>query len=251
MDIGGNIILVTGGATGIGFALARKFVEAGSEVIICGRRAAKLKAAKRETPTLHIKQCDVSVESDRREMLRWTAKHFSGLNVLVNNAGIQRSIDYTSPKAAKPLYAKDDEVSINLGAQIRLCAMFLPRLLKLKKAAIVNVSSGLAFVPMAATPVYCATKAGIHSFTLSLRHQLRGTAVQIFEAAPPTTDTELDKSFAGEAENEYRGTTPEAVAAAIIEGMKSDTKEIRIGQAQGLYEASLSDPQAIFNRLNS
>ncbi len=113
-----------------------------------------------------------------------------------------------------------------------------------------NISSGLGFVPIATMPVYCAIKAAIHSFTISLRHQLRETSVRVFEAVPPTTDTELDASFAGEEEQAYRGISPQEVAAAIIEGVKADKQEILIGQAQGLYQAALRDPEAIFKQLN-
>jgi uncharacterized oxidoreductase len=159
-------------------------------------------------------------------------------------------MDFTSPRVMKLLSSKDDEVAINFAAPIRLCALFTPILLKRKKAAIVNISSGLAFVPIAMTPVYCATKAAIHSFTISLRHQLRDTSVRVFEAAPPTTDTELDQSFAGAQEQAYRGISPQEVAAAIIEGMKADKEEIIVGEAQGLYQAALRDPEAIFKQLN-
>ena len=242
MDIGGNTILITGGGTGIGFALAEKFVNAGSEVIVCGRRKNKLRLAKQRIPTLHIRQCDVSIESERKSLLRWTTTRFPNFNMLINNAGIQRQMDFTSPK--------DDEITINLAATIRLCALFTPILLKKKSAAIVNISSGLAFVPIAMMPVYCATKAAIHSFTNSLRHQLKDTSVRVFEASPPTTDTELDESFAGEEKQEYRGISPQEVAARIIEGMKADKEQIIVGEAQGLYQAALRDPEAIFKQLN-
>ena len=206
--------------------------------------------AKAKLPTVHTRECDVSVESERRSLLRWTTTHFPDLNVLINNAGIQRQMDFTSPTVAKPLSPKDDEVTINLAAQIRLCALFTPTLLKRKKAAIVNISSGLAFVPIATMPVYCATKAAIHSFTISLRHQLRNTTVRVFEAVPPTTDTKLDESFAGEAEEAYRGISPQEVATGIMEGIKAGKEEIFLGQAQGLYQAALRDPAAIFKQLN-
>lgn len=251
MEIGGNTVLITGGATGIGFALAERFVSEGSEVIVCGRRKSKLKIAKRKLPAVHIIRCDVSLEPERKKLLGFISARFPALNVLVNNAGIQRSIDYNSSGVARPLSFRNDEVSINLGAPVRLCALFVPRLLRRKRAAIVNISSGLAFVPMAVTPVYCATKAAIHSFTVSLRHQLRDTSVRVFEAAPPTTDTELDRSFAGEQEQAHRGIGPQKVAKAIIEGLKADTEEIIVGEAQGLYRAALRDPKAIFNKLNS
>jgi uncharacterized oxidoreductase len=195
-------------------------------------------------------RCDLATEPERKRLLTWVTKNFPDLNVLVNNAGIQRKIIFTSPNVARPTRLKDDEVAINLAAYIRMCALFTPKLMRKRKAAILNISSGLAFVPIASMPVYCATKAAIHSFTRSLRRQLRDTSVRVFEAAPPTTDTELDKSFAGEEENAYRGVTPREVATAIIEGMKADKGEIIIGQAQGLYQASMEDPEAIFNRLN-
>jgi len=250
LDVSGNTVLITGGATGIGFALAEKFVNAGSVVIVCGRRKSKLQAAKRKLPTIHVRQCDVSVESERRSLFRWVAARFPDLNVLVNNAGIQRQMDFTSPTVTKPLSSKDDEVTINLASAIRLCALFTPFLMKRRNAAIVNISSGLAFVPIAMMPVYCATKAAIHSFTVSLRHQLRQTSVRVFEAVPPTTDTELDASFAGEEEQAYRGISPQEVAAGIMEGIKADKAEILVGEAQGLYQASLRDPETIFKQLN-
>jgi uncharacterized oxidoreductase len=141
-------------------------------------------------------------------------------------------------------------VGINLTACIRLCALFAPKFLRRKEAAIVNISSGLAFVPIAAMPVYCATKAAIHSFTTSLRHQLRGSSVRVFEAVPPTTDTELDASFAGEGEEAYRGISPSEVATAIAKGVESDQEQILVGQAEWLYGESLRDPTAAFQRLN-
>ena len=242
--------MITGGATGIGFALAEKFVSAGSKVIVCGRRKSKLEAARQKLPNLHVRQCDISLESERRSLLRWTRARFPNLNILVNNAGIQRQVDFTSPAAIKNPSPKDDEVTINLAAPIRLCVLFIPELLKRRNAAIVNVSSGLAFVPMAMTPIYCATKAATHSFTLSLRHQLRKTSIRVFEAVPPTTDTELDATFAGEQEQAYRGISPQEVAGAIMNGMNGDREEILIGEAQGLYQAALRDPKDIFNKLN-
>lgn len=249
LKIEGNTVLITGGATGIGLALAEKFVGAGSEVIVCGRRKSRLQNAKRKLPAIHIRQCDVSVESERQDLLHWAITHFPHLNMLVNNAGIQRQIDFTSPAAARPTLAKDDEININLFAPIRLCALFTPKLMKRQKAAIINISSGLAFVPIATMPIYCATKAAIHSFTISLRHQLKDTPIRVFEAAPPTTDTELDRNFAGEQEA-YRGISPKEVAAAIIEGIKADQEEIIIGEAKELYTAAQRNPQAIFNQLN-
>lgn len=250
MKLSGNTILITGGATGIGYALAEKFVGAGSKVIICGRRRSKLQSAISQLPSIHVTQCDVAVEAERKNLLRWVRSRFPDLNVLVNNAGIQRQVNFASPNISRFLRAKDDEVTINLASQIRLCALFAPRLMKRETAAILNVSSGLAFVPIASMPIYCATKAAIHSFTISLRHQLRSTCIRVFEAVPPTTDTELDASFAGAEEQAYRGISPREVAEAIVAGLEANVEEILIGEAQGLYQAALRDPRAIFQKLN-
>ncbi len=219
-------------------------------MIICGRRERKLQQAKRKLPGIHIKKSDLAKEVERQKLFHWVTSNFSNVNILINNAGIQRQFDFTSRKIVEPFPAKDDEVAINLVAPIRLCALFTPNLSKKKKAAIVNISSGLAFIPIAMMPIYCATKAALHSFTISLRHQLRNTAVRVFEAAPPATDTELDRSFAAEQENAYRGITTREVAAAIMEGMRTDNEQIIIRQAQDLYEASLHNPAAEFKRLN-
>ena len=250
MNIAGNTILITGGATGIGYALAEAFLKEDNEVVICGRRQHKLREAKRKLPGIHVKRFDVSKEDQRQKLFRWVTTSFSDLNILVNNAGIQRQFDFTSPKIIKTFPSKDDEVAVNLVAPIRLCALFTPILSKKKRAAIVNISSGLAFVPLAMMPIYCATKAALHSFTSSLRHQLRSTTVRVFEAAPPATDTELDRSFAGEHEHAYRGITAQKVAAAIMEGILADNEQIIIGQAKGLYDSSLQNPEVIFKRLN-
>ena len=251
LKLGGNTVLITGGATGIGYALAERFVDAGSEVIVCGRRGTKLQAAKRTLPQIHVTHCDVAVEAERKKLLGWATSRFHDLNVLVNNAGIQRQVDFTSPSISRPIRPKNDEVTINLASQIRLCALFTPKLLKRDAAAIVNISSGLAFVPIASMPIYCATKAAIHSFTVSLRHQLRDTSIRVFEAVPPTTDTELDASFADAEEQAYRGVSPREVAEAIMAGLEADRQEVLIGEAHGLYHEALRDPSAIFQELNS
>jgi uncharacterized oxidoreductase len=111
---------------------------------------------------------DVSDAEERSALLDWTTRNFPDLNILVNNAGIQRQIDFR--KGTKDLSAAEDEIETNLRAPVQLSALFIPHFMKQEEAAIVNVSSGLAFIPLAAVPVYCATKAAIHSFSLSLRH---------------------------------------------------------------------------------
>lgn len=171
LKLSGNTILITGGATGIGFSLAEAFVKLGNTVIICGRREDKLNEAKEKLPGIIIKRCDVSREEERKALYDWIESNFKGINVLVNNAGIQRPIDFR--KGMEDILKNGDEIEINLRSQIYLSARFIPLLSKQKDATIINISSGLGFAPLATFPIYCATKAAIHSFSVSLRYQLK------------------------------------------------------------------------------
>ena len=248
MKISGNTVLITGGATGIGLALAEAFSKKGNEVIICGRRKNKLLEAQKKLPKLHIKVCDISKDRNRKALFDWATSNFTNLNILVNNAGIQRQIDLT--KGIADLESGEDEIRVNLEAPILLSALFIPHLIKQKRSAIINISSGLAFVPIAAMPVYCATKAAIHSFSLSLRHQLAGTKVKVYEVVPPIVDTELDKGARGQRGQDNRGIKPEEVAAATIKGVENDDFEIVIGMAQNLRMGARTNPEQAFKQIN-
>jgi uncharacterized oxidoreductase len=212
-----NTILITGGATGIGFSLAETLVNAGNSVIICGRREGKLKQAKDKLPQVQIKACDVSMQHERESLFNWVRDNFNDLNILINNAGIQRMVNLT--KGTQDLFNVENEIETNLVALIHMSAYFIPLLLKKKEAAIINVSSGLGFVPIAAMPVYCATKAAVHSFTQSLRYQLRDTPIKVFEIIPPMVDTELGKGTTEEGDQEFRGIQPSEVARATLTAM--------------------------------
>lgn len=249
MRIAGNTILITGGGTGIGFALAEAFVREGNEVIICGRREEKLIEAQGKLPGLHVKVCDVAREEERAALFEWATSSFEGLNVLVNNAGIQRDVDFLKgPPERTP---GRDEIRVNLEAPIHLSALFAPHLADKSESAVINVSSGLAFVPLAMVPIYCATKAALHSFSLSLRHQLSGTGVRVFEVIPPLVETELHDYAPEERRRELKGIQPEEVARATLEGMAEEDYEIPIGMAQNLMLGSRNDPEGAFQRLNS
>ena len=248
MQIKGNTVLITGGATGIGFSIAEEFYNAGNEVIICGRRAQKLKEAKKKLLGLHTRVCDISKEDNRVALHEWVSTTFPRLNILVNNAGIQRMIDFR--KGTSELINGEDEVEVNLAAPIHLSAYFIPLLSNQKEAAIVNVSSGLGFIPLAFMPVYCATKAALHSFSWSLRHQLRSTSIKVFEVIPPTTDTELDHGARGRRGQTDRGIPPSEVARATLNGLHSDEFEIAVGGAEGLKRGARENPEEIFQNMN-
>ncbi len=246
MNISGNTVLITGGATGIGYALAEAFLDAGNEVAICGRREEKLLEARKNHPDLHVTVCDVSDREGRKSLLEWVTGEFAGLNILINNAGIQRSIDLTHGAEDLPL----DEIKINLEAPVYLSALFIPHLASKKEAALINVSSGLAFVPRAKSPVYCATKAALHSFTLSLRHQLSGTGIKVFEAIPPKVDTDLNKNGRGIMRFPHRGIMPGEFAEAVMKGLQNDEPEIWHKASDNIRTGSKTDLERIFYHMN-
>jgi len=248
MKINGNTILITGGATGIGFALAEAFVKEDNEVIICGRREDKLREAKSKLPQIHTKVCDLSKEKERKALYNWIKSNNIDINILVNNAGIQRMIDFK--KGIFNLSDGENEIEINLTAPIHLSAYFIPDLLKQKESAIINVSSGLAFVPIAVMPIYSATKAALHSFSVSIRHQLRDTSIKVFEVIPPTVDTELDKGARDEGGQEDKRIPPSEVAKATLKALEKDEYEIAIGMAQNLLMGARNNPEKIFQGIN-
>ena len=248
MKTSGNTVLITGGATGIGFALAEAFVNAGNKVLICGRRRAKLEEAEAKLPQIRVRQCDLSRTEDHESLYSWVKDESEDLNILVNNAGIQRAVDMR--EGAPDLLRGEDEVRVNFVAPIHLSAYFAPLLMDKNEAAIINVSSGLAFVPIAAMPVYCATKAGIHMFTVSLRHQLRGTSVKVFEIAPPAVDTELGRGSARDSERKHGGIPPSEVAAETMKALENNEYEIVVGKAKGLVEGSRKAFEETFRRVN-
>jgi uncharacterized oxidoreductase len=166
----------------------------------------------------------------------------------VNNAGIQRMINFKT--GISNLAEGENEIDINLTTPIQLSAFFIPDLLKQKESALVNVSSGLGFVPIASMPVYCATKAAMHSFSVSIRHQLRDTSIKVFEVIPPTVDTELDKGARDERGQEDKGIPPTEVAKATLKALENDEYEIAIGMAQNLRMGARNNPEKVFQSIN-
>jgi uncharacterized oxidoreductase len=249
MEITGNTILITGGTSGIGLALAESLLKAGNQVIICGRRQERLEQARNKLSGLQVRYCDVAMPDDRRALFEWTAAKYPGLNMLVNNAGIQRQIDFL--EGSRDLDNGEDEIETNLRAPLHLSALFIPHLRQQKRAAIVNISSGLGFIPIARMPIYCATKAAMHSYCVSLRFQLRETPVRVFEIIPPTVDTELDKGVRANRGQSDRGIQPQEVAEAALDALRHDQYESAVAGAQFLYLGARRDPEGVFNTINS
>ena len=243
MKTSGNAVLISGGGSGIGLALTEALVRSGNQVVICGRRRDRLKAVQARMPGVYFRVCDVAKARSRKALLEWLLSDFRQLNVLINNAGIQRQVNFL--KGPKDLHEADNEVATNLMAPIHLSAHLLLHLRRKKEAAIVNISSGLAFTPLAFVPVYCATKAAVHSWSLSLRHQLRNSSVRVFEIAPPMVATDL----AGERNRPEAGDyvmSAEAVADGVLKAMGRNQYEVALGAAANLR----AKREALFSTLN-
>lgn len=243
MKVSGNTVLITGGGTGIGLALAEALIDRDNKIIICGRRREPLQAAKRRMADITVRVCDISRQRSRRPFLDWLLSEFKGLNILVNNAGIQRPVDFL--RGRRDLPDADQEIATNLTAPIHLSAGLIPHLRRKKEAAIVNISSGLAFTPLAAVPVYCATKSALHILSLCLRHQLRDTSIQVFEVAPPMVATHLSGRPREREDSGYM-MSPEAVAAGTIDALERNQHEVALGAARSLR----AQREALFSAIN-
>jgi len=242
MEFTANTVLITGGATGIGFALAERFVQAGSSVIICGRREDRLKKAKLKYPKLHIRVCNVADPDERTALFTWVTETYPKLNMLVNNAGIQQHIQLQQKPSWEIL---GEEVATNFEAPIHLSTLFIPYLLRQERSAIINITSGLAFVPKADVPVYCATKAALRSFTLSLRHQLSGTPISVIEIIPPAVDTDLG----GKGLHTF-GVPLDEFTDAIVEQLKLGSIEATYGFSAESSRATREQLEEIFKQMN-
>jgi len=243
MDLADNTILITGGATGIGLALAERFLRAGSEVIVCGRREDKLREVSAKHSRIHTRCCDIAKEADRESLAEGLVKDFPRLNVLVNNAGIQRRAKFLADQL--PWSERREEIAINLEAPLHLAALFLPHLRQQPRAAVVNVSSGLAFVPPVFAPLYGATKAALHSFSMSLRQELSRTAIQVIEIIPPPVDTDL-----GGARLHTHGVPVDEFADSVMKRIAEGETEVGYGSSEKARLASREELDEMFRRMS-
>ncbi len=241
MKMSENTILITGGASGIGFELATQLLALGNTVIITGRDQARLDAARKKLPKVHTLQSDVSDPKAIPLLFEAVTAGWPELNILANNAGIMRKVNLTV--GGSDLEDVSREIVTNLVGPIHLIQQFVPHLKARREAAIVNVSSGLAFIPFPLSPVYCASKAGLHSYTQSLRVQLKNTSVKVFELAPPATDTPLNGIFsANELDSRIVMDAPKLVAATIRR-IEKDKLEIPPGLSNILKLLSRLAPE--------
>jgi len=246
MNLRNRTVLITGGTSGIGLELAKQLQERGNTVIVTGRDQQKLDATKRLLPGVHTFKSDVSDPTAIVALHDSVLVQFPALDTLINNAGIMRNLNLN---LSRNLQDVTREIDINLSGPVRMIQQFLPHLKACKSALVVNVSSGLAFIPMPISPVYCATKAAFHSYTQSLRAQLGGTGVRVIELAPPGVETPL---FRGEFAQEMKGQKAmdvKVLASKAIAGIEAGELEIRPGLSNVLKIMSRIAPQLVFNQM--
>jgi len=242
MKLSGNTILITGGSAGIGLAFANKFVELGNEVIVTGRNQDRLDTVAKANPKLQTICSDAADPRAIVDLARTIKDRFPKLNVLMNNAGI---MVYRNLGLDDDLASLTSEIDINLSGPIRLISALIDQL-KASKGTIINVSSGLAFVPLQAAPIYCATKAAMHSYTIALRQQLHDQGVEVVELMPPAVKTELAPA---PADANVKMITTDVLVDSTIKALGKGKLEIRPGQANQLRFMSRWAPDFINGQL--
>jgi short-subunit dehydrogenase involved in D-alanine esterification of teichoic acids len=227
MKLTGKTVVITGGASGIGFALAKKLMQMNNEVLIVGRNPDKLAAARIEIPQIITLQYDLGLDKDRLALATQLKREYPRLSVLINNAGIQHL--YRFDLEPPPLELIQEEIETNLIAPVRLSSLLIDLLRQSSESAIINISSGLAIAPKGSAPIYCASKAALSSFTRALRYQLEQTSIQVYDVQAPLVDTNMTKGRG-------RGKiSSDAFAAAFISGVHKKTFSMRIGKVKVLY----------------
>ncbi len=246
MNISNNTVLITGGSAGIGLALAKEFLKHNNTVIICGRNASRLEKARSESPELITVNCDIADDASVELMLKSILSDYPALNVLVNNAGTMHLHDVVNESL--PLELQKQEIMTNVYGSIGLSDRLLSHFKKQKNAAIVNVTSGLAVMPFSASPVYAATKAAIHSYSMSMRAALKKTSVSIFEVLPPMVDTDLTSTMEMPGMKKLQ---PERLAKITLAKMKKNQTEIRPGSSAMMISMYRWFPSLINTVMNS
>lgn len=244
MNITNKTVLITGGGSGIGFQIAKLLSQKGNKVIITGRSEERLRKAAEQLQNIRYIVADVTSAVDTDRLVEEINNRYGELDILINNAG--RANVYKLGKAANAADKATEEMETNYFSAIRLTEKLLPLLEKSQEAAIVNVTSIVAFAPGINMPTYAASKAALHSYTRILRFTLgRAITIKVFELMPPLVDTELSAAIGG-----ANGIPPEEVAEGLIKGFEEDEYEMHIGVTANIYKLYLSSPEAALNMLN-
>ena len=246
MKLTKRTVLITGGTSGIGLELAKQLLECGNTVLITGRDEQKLTAAQQALPGIHTFRSDASNPADIEALYAAVGEQFPALDTLINNAGIMRNLDLNQ---ARELQDVTREIDINLSGPIQMVQAFLPLLKAQANAMIVNVSSGLAFVPFPLSPVYSAAKAALHAYTRCLRVQLKKTRVTVVELAPPGVETPLFRTEFAEQLKGQKAMPVDTLVKKAIAGIEAGKTEIRPGLSNVLNTLSRLAPQLPFSQM--
>jgi uncharacterized oxidoreductase len=230
MDLQNNTILITGGTSGFGLEFASRLIALNNTVIITGRNLQKLQETKQRFPKVHIIQSDVSKADDIIDLYNQVTQQFPALNIIINNAGEMRKISLLHECTLTDITR---EIEINLMGPIRMIQQFLPHLKKQTVAAIINVTSGIALMPLPISPIYSSSKAGLRSYTQALRVQLKKTTIKVIELVAPGSSTPLSDKFINEdGFNPKLLMAPEKLVDEALKGMQKDKNEIFPGIAK-------------------
>lgn len=239
-----NTILITGGATGIGLELAKNLLKMGNAVIICGRSQDKLQAAQKQLPRVHSLQCDIADQAQREGLFHRVTRDHPGLNMLINNAVI---VDYLRIRDENYSAARvDREMQTNFIAPVGLIKRFLDHLLGQPNSAVINITTGLIYAPHGDMPGYCASKAALHSYTQSLRLQLRESPLKVVEVMMTAVDTH----FHDGGHVPQMAISTERAVAFMLKGLGKSKNEIKIGNVGMLSLLSRLAPTFALNQVN-
>lgn len=244
MNLTGNTILITGGSSGIGLELSEQLVNRKNNVIICGRSLEKLEKAKQKLPQIEIIQCDLADEKQCESLVNQVKSKFPNTNILINNAAIVNNIRFLDTKNAVEL-AKIESAT-NFLAPVHLIKGLYETLQQNQNPSIINITTGLVYVPRANYPFYCPTKAALHSFTQILRKQTENDAVKIIEVLFPAVKTPWHKGNPPKI-----AITPKKAVTEVLGGLSKDKSEIKVGGAKMLYRISRLFPSFAFQKVNS
>jgi uncharacterized oxidoreductase len=227
MRISGHTVLITGGASGIGYAIAQQLVQMNNKVIVVGRNPDKLAAAGRALPGLITLSYDISKEDDRLALVQQLAEQYGEVSILINNAGIQYQARFDeSPPSLADIH---QEMETNFVAVVRLSTLLIPAMLRQSEAAIINMSSGLAIAPKAGAAIYYASMAALSTFTRSLRYQQESSSIRVFDVLAPLVDTDMTRGRG-------RGKiSPQTFAIEMISGLERNRYVQHVGKTKLLY----------------
>jgi len=244
MALKNNTILITGGTSGLGLEMAKEFIRLGNKVIVCSSTIERLEATKKLLPSVIAYQCDLSIAYDRAQLCDWIKNTHPELGILINNAAIVHQTSFIDDEDS--ISKSEKEMAINLSAPMHLIKLLFPVLINNPHPKIINITTGLVYVPRVDYPFYNAMKSALHSFTMVLRHQLKDEPIKIIEVLFPSVDTPW-----------HRGNPPKTAITSeraineMMTGLQSNKDEIKVGRVKILYFLTRIAPEFAFLKVNA